>query len=488
MRRRILVLARVLRGTLCSGITLWVASCGGGGGSSAPPGPPPNSSATVVISSDANDQLTAFGIEVQSLTLTSDKGDTVTVSSKSQTGEFMLVNGAQAPFATATIPQGTYTGATVVVGGASFQCESVISGSITTASYAYGQTPSAQVSLTLPQPLVIDSDSVGLKLNLLVGSSASLSLGPFSALTATGPSCGASDLNYMITPTFTLTAFALANEGGVNGLEGEITGTTASGGFQLASALGAESLTVTTDASTQWQGISGSADIKPGLFVDLDGALQADGSLSATRVSVADPAAVNVRRGPVIFVAGGVPELQITPLVGQGPDQLVDVEQYTTTGTLFQISPSVDNVGALPFAAVFNATTVVPGQSVYVTAPAGETSESVANTITLMPQVVNAEVLGISQSGSFTIYQVQLSSDDLFAILQTAPGTTNLLSYPSTLYGYVDGNAQMLSTSAPAVGQTLRFYGLVFDDGGTLRMDCTKILDGLPLQSLLSSG
>jgi hypothetical protein len=43
---------------------------------------------------------------------------------------------------------------------------------------------------------------------------------------------------------------------------------------------------------------------------------------------------------------------------------------------------------------------------------------------------------------------------------------------------YVDTNTVML-TSAPAPGDTLRFYGLVFNDHGTLRMDCARISPGV---------
>lgn len=41
----------------------------------------------------------------------------------------------------------------------------------------------------------------------------------------------------------------------------------------------------------------------------------------------------------------------------------------------------------------------------------------------------------------------------------------------------------MLSSSSPAVGDTLRLYGLVFNDGGTLRMDCLRIMDGVDFMS-----
>jgi hypothetical protein len=44
---------------------------------------------------------------------------------------------------------------------------------------------------------------------------------------------------------------------------------------------------------------------------------------------------------------------------------------------------------------------------------------------------------------------------------------------------YVDTNTVMLTSSAPAPGDTLRFYGLVFNDHGTLRLDCARISPGV---------
>ncbi len=45
---------------------------------------------------------------------------------------------------------------------------------------------------------------------------------------------------------------------------------------------------------------------------------------------------------------------------------------------------------------------------------------------------------------------------------------------------YADSNTQMLNTSPITVGSVVRFYGLVFNDNGTLRMDCAEINDGVP--------
>jgi hypothetical protein len=45
---------------------------------------------------------------------------------------------------------------------------------------------------------------------------------------------------------------------------------------------------------------------------------------------------------------------------------------------------------------------------------------------------------------------------------------------------YVDNNTQQLNSQPLAPGSTLRFYGLVFNDNGTLRMDYPQVNDGVP--------
>jgi hypothetical protein len=58
-------------------------------------------------------------------------------------------------------------------------------------------------------------------------------------------------------------------------------------------------------------------------------------------------------------------------------------------------------------------------------------------------------------------------------------GQTTLLNNPSQVEVYVDSNTQMLNTQALAPGSILLFYGLVFNDNGTLRMDCAQVNDGV---------
>jgi hypothetical protein len=50
-----------------------------------------------------------------------------------------------------------------------------------------------------------------------------------------------------------------------------------------------------------------------------------------------------------------------------------------------------------------------------------------------------------------------------------------------TVVVYADGNTRMLNAAPLAVGSLLRFSGLVFNDNGTLRMDCAQVSDGVAL-------
>ena len=88
----------------------------------------------------------------------------------------------------------------------------------------------------------------------------------------------------------------------------------------------------------------------------------------------------------------------------------------------------------------------------------------------------------VSSNNNFTVYSVTLAPDSLIPTLQGQAGTTiNRPNAPvNSMEVYVDSSAQLLNTSPIAAGSLLRFRGVVFDDNGTLRMDCNLIRDGVP--------
>jgi len=470
-----------------------IAGCGSGGPGGSPPASsnsatPAVTQVTVVLSSDATDRFTDFDAVLQGITLTNSSGKSVTLLSQSLGTEFVHLNGLVEPIITGTLPQDTYTAATVTVGGAQFTCMADdASGGLQDSIFAYGYVPAPDVSVNLPAPISVTGDSMGLTLRMLVQQSAILS------------SCSGA-ASYAIKPSFTLTSFDIANAAPGSAsttalsLEGAVTAVSdTSGNFEVQRPAylyqSATSLKVTIDDGTALQGVDGLASLTAGMFVDFDGAIQADGSVHATRVAVADPAAVDVRRGPVISVfRQATPIVVILPIEGQGKDGVVNTETYDFSSTTFHISGQLPNVPQLPFAATFNAATMVPGQSVYLSSPAfvtccGQDYYAPATTMTLMPQTIDATVVGSSLNGNFTIYAVELPSDALFATLAVQPAQATLLTRPDQVQVYVDSSTRMLNSNPVALGSTFRFYGLVFNDQGVLRMDCAAINDGVALSN-----
>jgi hypothetical protein len=72
-----------------------------------------------------------------------------------------------------------------------------------------------------------------------------------------------------------------------------------------------------------------------------------------------------------------------------------------------------------------------------------------------------------------------LAPYDLIPSLAVQQGQTTVLSSPSNVVVYVDSNTQQLNTEPLAAGSVLRFNGLLFNDHGTLRMDCSQVNDGV---------
>src|SRR5580693_491140 len=408
-----------------------IVGCSSGGSDGVSPtssnSPPPAvTKVTVVLSSDANDQFTEFGAVLQGIALTNSSGKSVTLLSQSVGTELVHLNGLVEPMITSTLPQDTYTAATVSVGGAEFSCVTLdTDGGVLDATYAYGYVPAPNATVTLPTPISVTGDNMGMTLRMLVQRSAILS------------SCSGG-ASYAIRPTFTLTSFDIANappgsaSTALFSLEGAVTAVGSTpGSFEVQRpaymSQPATSLKVSIDDGTALQGIDGLASLAVGMFVDLDGAIQADGSVHATRVALADPAAVDVRRGPIVSVHNqAIPIVQIEPIEGQGKDELASTEPYDFSNTRFRISGQLSNVPQLPFAATFNAVNMVPGQNVYLSSPAfvtccGQEYFAPATTITLMPQTIDGTVLGSSISGNFTIYAVELADYALFARLAVQP-------------------------------------------------------------------
>jgi hypothetical protein len=456
-----------------------------------------NTAVTLVATGTANDQLAEFDLGFQSITLTGQSGKTATLLSLPATGspvgaEFLHINGTAEPLLTASIPQDIYTSASITLFSGELVCIALgqVNGQGTLSSDFYtSNIPSSAVTVNLPTPITVTGDSMALALDLVASKSATVG----NCLTVNGfagfsmaPAFNLEPLNVASTPTN-------ASNGYFAGFDGELSALNIPGNsftLSLSSGQGNRSLSINSSSSTLYQGISDISALNVGSFVNMDGALQSDGSLLATRIAVKDPLAGDVVRGPITQVANSTSVLIIHAREQQGkdfPGYLGGFGAFNFSSAVYQISGQLTNLASLPFVPSFNASNIVPGQEVYISAASvGYTPYPTASTMTLMPQTINAAVISSAQVGSFTDYTVSLADYDFFPMLAGQPGQTNLENTPNQVEVYVDSNTQLLNTQPLAAPSTLRFYGLIFNDNGTLRMDCAQVSDGVSFSELPS--
>lgn len=474
-------------------LVILVAGCGSsnsrlGGSSSLPTGA--NSTTIVVLAtSTANDRLSQFQIQFTGISLATQSGKTVSILSTPVYPELLHLNGISEPIASAVIPRDTYTSATVALGTALFVCTSFDpTNGLQTSTFVYGQVPDSSITVTLPAPITVSGSAMGILVDLDVTKSAAYS----GCLGGTGTS-------FAITPTFTVASLPISDSptstanGMATGMHGMIDNApSGTGAFSVSGAdgpgLSGVDWQVSTDGGTEFQGIASAAELAQGMPVDMDVAIQPDGSLLATRVSVYDTETVdlNVFTGPMNFVSTAY---QSFSLIGQEQQGYLDNTSFYSGGepinarnAIFQIAGPSNRRSNLPFNASFDAATMVPGQNVSVTShvPIFSGGALPVATVTLMPQTVNGTVRSISSAGDYTTYAVSLASYDPFPDLASQPGQAVSLRRPGTIIVYAGADTQALNLYPMAVGSIGRFYGQVFNDQGTLRMDCLQISDGVP--------
>ena len=445
-------------------------------------GPTGNTDVTLLATSSANDQLFGFQAQLQSLTLTNQAGTAVSFTPIPQNFiDYIHLNGETEPITTVSIPQGNYVSATATIGSAQFECAIDIPGTLDTSTFAYGQTPASQVAVSLPSPITVTGSAMGLSLAMQVSQSATWA-------ECYSPSGGI--IPYTITPTFNLTPVTFSNNptnssnGKLNNLAGIVNSVAAGGTPFTVTSADEQVLSFNTSATTTFQGITAASALVSGMAVSIDANIQADGTVVADRVSVPDTntASLRLTSGPLIQVPSTTPILSIGSQEQQGAlnAYIIGGQSFNFSASSFAISGAFTNLASLPFTPAFSAATMVAGQEVSVTSHDPTLVAPLnATTVTLMPQTINGTVTNISSSGNFTIYTVQLAAYDLFPDLAQQPVQKSILTTPNTVTVYADQNTQQLISGTLAVGAVARFNGVIFNDSGTLRMDCAEIATGV---------
>jgi hypothetical protein len=250
-------------------LALLLALTGCGGGNSNPA--TATSANTVINFGDApNDQIIAFELTINAVTLSG--GSNPSVLAKPTEIELTHNLATFEPLSLATVPAGTYTGATLTVSNP----EIVVVDPTTKAVTKLAATlSSGTVNVPFSPSVTIGSGAAVLNFDMDLASSVTI-----SGNTAT------------VTPTFKVTTSAVpAGEAGENEDNGEmedLRGTitnVASPKFTIQPAQTSQPVTITTDANTKFEdGITSFSNLQNGMIVSVDAVTQTDGSVLAKKV------------------------------------------------------------------------------------------------------------------------------------------------------------------------------------------------------------
>jgi hypothetical protein len=460
-----------------------------GSGSTMPSGPPPpsgNTQVVILLTSTANDQLAKFATGIASIVLINGAGLRTTVYTNQNAYfdfvEWMHLNGATEPLTSVAVPQDTYASAIVTLAGCSFLNETFNGTDIVTATYGEGSCSEGTnlSTVNLPNPIKITGAVMALSLDLQVSQSYTLD-------------ATANPVAYTIDPVFTLTPIALAApptndaNGKSTGVNGMVTSIGTPGSNFTVQTTDSAVLTLSSNASTAFQGIASFSALAANSLVNFDAVIQPDGTLLATRIEVDNPVAPTAVVGPYILPGGQPDQFLTLTLATEGCTFTSNpfcgnIFQNAQT-TVFNTSGQFTNIANLPFSATFGGANLLQGQNLSVTSSGIPNAQSIetASTVTLEPQTLNGMVMNVANDSGLAVYTVALAPYDLFPVLQNYTSFTPPphLTNPTTILVYADTSAAFLNSGMISAGSLLRFRGLVFDDNGTLKMDCAAIYDGV---------
>jgi len=438
---------------LILGIVFLLAGCGGGGSTSITTNPTQGNT-TINFGDATNDQIIAFELLINSITLSG--GSNPSVLPKPTEFEFVHAAGSLEPLSLVTVPSGTYTGATISVANPEVV---VVNGGVPTKIPA--TLTSSTVTVTFTPAITIGAGATVLNFDLNLATS----------ITLNGTSTAAT-----VSPQFTATTSAVPNNnnenedeehGEVEDLRGTITNVS-SPKFTIQPSQTAQAVTFTTNASTQFKdGITSFSQLTNGMIVSVDAVTQSDGTLLATKVESETETAFGEELEGVISAVTGNPATQITVSTQRAasttnspntPTLGTSVTVSISTGTKFSVK-SKKLTGTLP---AFNASNIGKGQRVEVDSEIQSSSSTTApgDKIKLTEQALTGTISALS-GNNFTL---TVSSTSAFASL-TGATTVAVQSQSGT----------EIRSVTLANGGTVRVRGLLFFNGTSYTLVAARI-------------
>jgi hypothetical protein len=428
--------------------------CGGYSNNSMPPSlnRAGNVNAIVTFGDAPADGILSFEVTLIQIVLTDSSGAIVTVLSTPTRVEASHLSGTFSPLEHVSIPQGTYTSATVTFS----KPEITVLDASGNPIEKEPPLTSATATVNFSPALVVVSSAVSINLDLNLAQSV--------VFDAAG--------NATVNPVIALSSTTVAGSddkpenGEIEDIKGIIQSASGSS-FIINIADGAQSLTFNTDANTKFEGITGISTLTSGLAVEVSGFTQLDGTLLATKVDVEMEQAGDAELEGLVTKVTGTPATSFQMVVHGSESISAAKPALGTTTTVnidsnarFRVNSGKINLGSAPFSTTFDASTLSPGQEVEAStdAPNSSTSE-LSHTVTLHPQALTGTVSGVTASGSGITFTLTLAGDSAFTAI----------SGQSTV--------SVFATSGQTInnGDKVRARGLLFGSAGGYHMAAAKL-------------
>lgn len=433
---------------------------------------PQSTTVQVNVGDSPSDRVIAFATNITSMTLTNSDGSTTPVISAAMPMELMRLAGTMQPINVQSIPQGTYTGASIALSSVAVTfmdpttrtiMQKTIAGPITT-NVSFG----ANMTLgSTPMVLSFDMDMAN---SVAIDNSGNVSLTPtFHTVMNSVGAGGAQN----------------PESGAMEQMIGSVASTSGSNfGFSMMQS--ATSFSVATTTSTVFQNISGMGMMSNASLMRVDALLQSDGSIQAQNVhwymgggAMTDGVVGSVTGSPVTQVG-----MVVQNGTGQGIMSSFFANNATvnlTGSTTFYIDTDGMDMSNLPFSPAFDESHMFPGERMRCMSQSGMGSgggmgnmggggmmgSMNATECDLVQQGFTGTVSNYTSSNGQATFTLTLATDSYFAIM-TGTTTITVHQQPGT---------QLLGLTSIANGQTVQVRGLMFDNSGVFDMVASRIMN-----------
>jgi len=453
--------------------TIAFTSCSGGyNGNSMQPAPatPQNAMVTVNIGDSPNDRVAALEVTIASITLTNSSGTAVPVLTSPVHIELRRLAGTFRPIALSSVPAGTYTQANLQLSAAEISVLDPATGRLVEKNLPVPSTP---VSIKLASPLTLSAQVATLNLDFNLASS--ISIDPAGNIT--------------FSPTIVATTGMVrpdkenqheVEEGEVEEVVGAVT-SVSSPSFTIMMGAGPQTLTFTTNSSTEVKGVGNLAAIVKGTIVELHAVTQSDGTLLATKVEVEmeDENEHEAEAEGLVVSTTGTPVTQFAILVR---DQSGDSSKSSPIGTTltvnvnsntkFNIDAGEVDLSNLNFTPAFDANSLAKGQNIEAEMGSQEFETQdehsggmaiTADRVRLKQQALTGTVSALAQNGNASTFTLTVAADSVFA----------MLSGQTTVTVFVQPSTEVRTT--PANSASVQVRGLLFFAGGKYNLVAHRV-------------